>query len=319
MSQETETAQTNYRPAGILLLILLFILIVFVGWRLWPTGQSRLLKPFHPTATPGDVIFDGQPVQVSFTDLQAAPSDYANQRIRVTGNFTHIAKPDCVQFSGPLAEWGLIANELQMNVMGMESIMRLVPDGTNMTIQGIWQQYSGPTGCGKESEKGTVWFLTVEKVLQPNPLPTFGTPIFVPPSTDDGTETPAETAVPNDTTPQPESTNVIIITPDDIIIETSTPTPTATNGIQPTATQTPTTAPVATATPTTSSGTAVPTATTPPDGTATTTPTPTSTPTGDGQPTPSTGTQPPPAASSTPGPTPTPDAYPPIPTSTPYP
>ncbi|MCP5098438.1 MAG: hypothetical protein GY943_23045, partial [Chloroflexi bacterium] len=171
MSQETEESpQARPQLAIIMLLIVLFILIIIVGWLLWP-GRSRPLKPCHPTATPGAVEFDGQPTLVSFTDLQNAPSNYVNQRIRVTGDFTSIAPPDCIQFSSPIAEWGLISDELQMNAIGMESIMQLVPDGTNMTIQGIWQRYIGPVGCGKEPETSTVWYLAVEHVLEPNPLP----------------------------------------------------------------------------------------------------------------------------------------------------
>lgn len=39
-----------------------------------------------------------------------------------------------------------------------------------MTVTGIWNAYQGPVGCGKGPPTGTVWYLAVERILEPNPL-----------------------------------------------------------------------------------------------------------------------------------------------------
>jgi hypothetical protein len=301
MSQVTETKQPRQNTAVIILLFALFLLILFVAWQLWPGVQSRPLKPVYPTITPISATFNGQPVPISFPDLQANPASYLGQRIRVTGDFTRIAPPDCRSASGPLIRWGLVASELQMNGVGMESIIRLVPDGTTMTIQGIWRRYQGPIGCGKEPEVQTVWYLAIEHILQPNPLPDFGTSRPTTPPVGDGTPLPAETAVSDENgTPLPVQTTVMTITP--------TTTPTLLSTI--TATSTPSTTPTIsgtfeTTTPTpTVNGTAVLTNTPPPNSTATSTsitPIATQPPSA---PTPTSGLQPPPLSSATPDPYP---------------
>ncbi|MCA9934851.1 MAG: hypothetical protein KC415_13045 [Anaerolineales bacterium] len=253
-----------------------FVVLVIIALLLWPYSGigNRPLKPLRPTAVPVELVVNGQPLLVTFDQLNNDPASLLGQRIRVTGDFARISPPNCLPYSGPTFRWGLVADALQLNARGFEPIVRLVPEGTSMTIEGIWQRYVGPLGCGKEPAVETVWYLEVTQIVQPNPLPNFGgtlvdagadgltvepgeltptVPSLSP--TEDGAE---PTAVAG--TPTPSTTPTASATP------TITPTPDATAG---------TATPTASATPT---GTLLPTVTgTPPTPTPTSTATPTAT------------------------------------------
>ncbi len=54
---------------------------------------------------------------------------------------------------------------------GYEEVLKRLPDGLTMTVEGIWRQYDGPLGCGKEPGDGQAWYLQVERIISPNPLP----------------------------------------------------------------------------------------------------------------------------------------------------
>jgi hypothetical protein len=63
-----------------------------------------------------------------------------------------------------------VAEELQLNAVGFENVLRLLAEGTPMTVTGIWRLYSGPVGCGKAPPDANVWFLAVDQIVEPNPL-----------------------------------------------------------------------------------------------------------------------------------------------------
>lgn len=191
-------------------------------------SNSRPLKPLRPTATPGSFIVEGEPVLIAFPDLNEDPFSYLNHRIRVTGKYTPLPPPDCTPFSGRRIRWALIAEGLQMNAVGFERVLRLLTPETTLTVEGIWRLYSGPAGCGKEAPSANVWYLEVERIIQPNPLTLTTRPVgpgpFVPVTPASPETTPADgTAIPTitpATTPPADAT--IAITP------VSTPSPSAT-------------------------------------------------------------------------------------------
>jgi hypothetical protein len=154
-------------------LLLMLLILFFIG-----LGNGRAasdgLKPFRPTRTPNGSGISGQAVTVTFSELNGDPAVYANQRIRMTGSYVKIPPPDCRVYSGPLFAWGLIAEDLQLNAKGFEELVKKLPEGLIMTVEGIWRQYNGPLGCGKEAANGTTWYLQVERIISPNPLPGLG-------------------------------------------------------------------------------------------------------------------------------------------------
>jgi hypothetical protein len=224
---------------------------------------------------------------------------FLNRPVRVNGEFAVKQSAACEgQVRGPSILWSIVADDWQLNIAGMHELPSRLPEGTPLTLDGIFQQYVGPVGCGKRPESASIWFLRVLQVVEPNPLPLVngldlpGIGLAFNPS--DQTETPTEI---DGTEEQPAAE----ATTSDTGV-TLTPTPTATF------TPTPTNA-VPAASPPVSGVTAT--------ATSTATPTPTSTATPDSAgPTPTTD----PAVTPTPGlppPTATPDGYPPLPTRTP--
>jgi hypothetical protein len=110
-------------------------------------------------------------VTISFVDLNGEPAAYQNQRIRVTGDKITILPSACRLYTGPVFSWGLIAEDLQLNSLGFAELAARLPDGLTMTVEGTWRKYDGPLGCGKGPDDGVAWYLQVERIISPNPLP----------------------------------------------------------------------------------------------------------------------------------------------------
>ncbi|MCP5098310.1 MAG: hypothetical protein GY943_22405, partial [Chloroflexi bacterium] len=69
------------------------------------------------------------------------------------------------------ATWNLVAGEGNVYMNGFDSQLNaLLPESTSMTVNGVWRQWNGPIGCGKESEVAQIWFLEVHEIISPNPL-----------------------------------------------------------------------------------------------------------------------------------------------------
>ncbi len=253
-------------------LLLLAVGLVIVGFVMWP-NSGQPLYPILASPTAASPTLQNETTLVGFDALNADPAAFRNQSIQVTGSYTPIDLPICQPFAGPRVQWSLVAEELQLNAIGFERILRLAEPGIPMTVTGVWRLYQGPLGCGKEPEDGAVWYLQVTQILEPNPI-TGTVPIsltFVP---GPGDRDPG-VVIP---TPELEETPETIITPTDLptIVVTIQPTatlpsgatvpaeltPTATLAVTPLATPDPGTPnPLGTATPVPETGTPDPAAT----------------------------------------------------------
>lgn len=193
-------------------------------------GPSRPLYPNLPTFTPLAATVQFEAENVGFTELNADPAAFQNRRLQVSGTYTPIEPPDCLDHNGPLIRWSLVAEELQLNAIGFEDILRLVPEETILTVTGIWRAYRGPVGCGKEPEDGTVWYLEVDRIIEPNPLFGATSPaLTVVAGTPAATPAPEEAATLATPTPEvtAEATTVLTATttlPGSAISPTATPT-----------------------------------------------------------------------------------------------
>lgn len=289
------------------------LILLFIG--LGGCQARGVFRPLPNTPAPAGTI-SNLALAITFPDLQADPAGYLNQMIRVTGTFTALSPNSCPHLRGPHSQWALIADDLRMDMIGFEEILKLLPADTLMTVDGYWQQYRGPLGCGKEPPIDTAWYLHVTRLIQPNPLPAFelannGNLIVFATLPAVIGDPPLTTATPPPTT---NSTLPIIPLASDTPVPTVTPLvgtpilpPTATNtlpaGVTP-PTNTPTTIPLATIAATTPA----PTAPTP---TQSPTPTPTATTTLPPNPQPSATPAPPgPTSSPPPYPSPLPTGYP---------
>lgn len=254
-------------------------------------GPARGLRPFRGAPTAISLIVNGEPVLVTFPELSENAAAFHNQRIRVTGFYLPLSLPDCQLINGPVFYWSLVSQGLQLNAQGFERALSIVSPATTLTVEGIWRLYQGPAGCGKEPETRDVWYLEVERIIQPNPLVagTLDPAAYLL----SGISTPIFPTVGPTTTPRP---GVVAATP--VPPGAATPTPGLTlTGTAVAGTPTPLFTPIGTPT-STSTGTITATATRP-SGTLTATPT---------------GTR-----SGTPGPTNTPLPVPTNPTTNPYP
>ena len=294
MSEETNESQTPRRTIGWVLAVLILLLLFMAATALLPDGDSRLIKPLVPTNTAVPVNYDATYTPVSFPDLQSDPEQYRDKNIQVRGRFTRLTPLDCVSFDGPVIRWGLISEDLQMNAQGMETLLHLIPADTSLTVEGVWRRYQGPSGCGKEPEAASVWYLVVSRIVQPNPLPLSGN---IPVNDGGILPTVTETAVSNDTPETTTEPGVETVVPETPLPSNLTATPSATPQpiqITPTIIATSTEPPVtaSTQTPTRASGGA-PTVTAVSTTAATATPTATATQTPDATATPGSGSQPP--------------------------
>lgn len=211
--------QHRLRPLQLLGLVLLV-----AGLMACTAGQGRLY-PQNATPTPLGVISD-TPVEVTFEELNAEPLKYLNKLVRVSGVYTQIPVVACTQQKGPSTNWRLISDELYMDAIGFDRVLALAPEGTPFTIDGVFQRYIGPLGCGKSAPRGTLYFLNALAIVEPNPLPDFA---FVAAQPPDGTPSSQIEPTPNLTlTPigSPTPFEAVTPTPSPTLLTTFTPTAT---------------------------------------------------------------------------------------------
>lgn len=235
----------------------------------WLTPRAnRPLFPQFPTPTLPAQIIENEAAQVTFSELNEDPAAFLNRRLTVSGEYSPVVPPDCPRHSGPDIRWSLVSEGLRLNAVGFESLVRLLPPGTEMTVEGIWQLYEGPLGCGKAPPEGTVWYLRVERIIAPNPLFSGNRPLITVIAEPTQAIFPEVVGTPE--LEQPTATATITTTL--VITATETPTITPTlfltptlDFVTPTATGTPE---ILTTTPT-ETPTLTATSTTTPDGTPT--------------------------------------------------
>jgi len=264
MSESSESGRKKRQLGGVVVGFILLLAVLYFLSRC--SNQTRPLKPLRPTATPAAMVaVRGQPVPVGFTELNEDPAAVRDQRIRVSGFYTRLAAAECARPKGPNIRWALIADDLQLDALGFEQVLRLVAPGTSLTVEGIWRLYNGLAGCGKNVSQRQIWYLEVEQIVEPNPLfgsetAAGGPSLDIPPtSSTDGsvTNTPGPTPLENEPT----------VTATPATLE-ATPTLAAITGT-PTSTATPEPAVGVTETPTAVGGTTVPTGTVTPTATPT--------------------------------------------------
>ncbi len=206
---------------GVLILSALLLIISILQ------KDNRPLKPIRSTPTPAPVeTINNQPTLVTFPELNEDPFAFRDQLIRVTGAYTPAQLSNCVSKKGPDIRWSLIADDLQLDAIGFENILRLVAPNTILTIDGIWRLYTGPVGCGKGPTIANVWYLEVTQIIQPNPLIHPGGFRATPPTGE--SSTPISQTIPL-TTPTPETIEISPTLTSGTPILTTTIDPLATN------------------------------------------------------------------------------------------
>jgi hypothetical protein len=145
-------------------------LIALLALAINSSTQETSLYPVLPTFTPLVTDPDDVAIELSFTELNSNPSAFQDRRIHVSGIYTPISPPDCRPVAGVPIRWSLVSEGLQLNARGFENVLSLVRPGTELVVVGLWRNYQGPVGCGKEPPPGIVWYLEVIRIIEPNPL-----------------------------------------------------------------------------------------------------------------------------------------------------
>ncbi|MDX1687618.1 MAG: hypothetical protein R3248_06515 [Candidatus Promineifilaceae bacterium] len=236
----------------------------------------------------------GQPIVLEVADLAAQPESYAGAYVRVSGRYQRPPVIVCeANARRSPARWMLREGELTIAAAGFENLIQpLWPSGLTVTVEGRWQWWRGPVGCGKGAPVQEVWYLAVTRIVSPSPITRVtltpssvagGTTIEAPDATntpaggaEEGGTTPTATADSGQPTPSPTTAEATA---------SATPTESAVGGTTPTTTPALTTTVDITATDTATPGTPSPTNTLRPGetpqptgtGTSTLTPSPTNT------------------------------------------
>ena len=154
---------------GTIIFVLLMMVVIFLAISSRSTKATGIL-PRLATPTVASDNDSASVVQLNFSELNADPVTYLNRTIQVSGSYLPLAPPSCPRSSGPDLRWALVSEELQLEAKGYERIVQILAPGTEMAVQGIWSLYQGPLGCGKGPARGSLWYLQVQKIIQPNPL-----------------------------------------------------------------------------------------------------------------------------------------------------
>jgi len=160
----------SLRAAFMIAVPVALLIIAALVWLTFGQRDALQLMPVLPDPTTIAFLSDESQATVSFSELNDNPIAYLNKTIIVSGSYLPVEKVDCLRYSGPSVRWSLTAENLQLDALGYERVVRLLPVGTAMTVRGIWRLYQGPLGCGKGPPNGSAWYLDVRKILQPNPL-----------------------------------------------------------------------------------------------------------------------------------------------------
>jgi hypothetical protein len=226
--------------------------------------------------------------------LARNPGAFEGKDLRLSGAYRPLPLQICVgETHQSPATWALVDGEVQILASGFDSELRkLAPPGLPLEVEGRWQRWQGPVGCGRRAASQLVWHLQLTDILSPNPL-SAAIP-FTPEAIGAVTTTPTPDSLAAGEATAPPLTNTIPVAE-----EPSGNLPTATPGGSPTQT------PFASATAgadDSPAGSATVTTSPAPAGSGT----PSATPSGTGTPTPNSLTATPTATTTPRSPTPTP-------------
>ncbi|MCA9952879.1 MAG: hypothetical protein KDE48_24685 [Anaerolineales bacterium] len=133
--------------------------------------ENATPTPFIVTAVNVQSI-NQEPITISLNDLAANPEFFKGTTLHLTGNYHKLPKLICNSDPHPSpVTWGLVGDGLMANAGGLDSQLRpLLAEGQLITAEGNWRQWNGPVGCGKSAPIKTIWYLAVNRIIDPHPL-----------------------------------------------------------------------------------------------------------------------------------------------------
>lgn len=178
------------------------------------------------------------------TTLLRNPASFEGETIRVSGQYRSLPLLVCggTTHRSP-ATWTLVFGDVETFVSGFDEALRpLAASELSLTVEGRWQQWEGPVGCGRRAPTQEIWYLDASRIVSPNPLvkPEEGDEVVVLPSPTLEEVTPGgpPTVTPEIGGETPEPVDTPISTPSPTFQSIPSPPPGPTNTPRPTATAT---------------------------------------------------------------------------------
>ena len=114
----------------------------------------------------------GEPIAISLAHLEANPELFEGSNLQLSGEYKPLPRLICEQNAYPSpATWGIVGEGLLANATGHDQQLRqLLETGQKITVDGRWLRYSGPVGCGKSAPVQEVYYLSVNRIVDPHPL-----------------------------------------------------------------------------------------------------------------------------------------------------
>lgn len=106
------------------------------------------------------------------TTLLRNRASFEGQTIRVIGQYRSLPLLVCgtTTHRSP-ASWTLVFGDIETFVAGFDDALRpLAASGLSLTIEGRWQKWEGPIGCGRRAPSQEIWYLAASRIVSPNPL-----------------------------------------------------------------------------------------------------------------------------------------------------
>ncbi len=153
-----------------ILMLMLLILFTISSCRSSEDGKTT------PTPFPVAVItvrpIYGQPFALALEDLAENPAFFQGVNLRLTGMYQKLPRLVCNRDPHPSpATWSILGSDVIANASGLDAQLRaLLTDGQPITAEGVWLRWTGPIGCGKQAKVKDVWYLSVNRILEPHPL-----------------------------------------------------------------------------------------------------------------------------------------------------
>lgn len=151
----------------------LFIVAVFILTSCRPNEPTipATPTPFESTKIPPRAPAE-EPIPISLSNLAANPDFFEGSTLLLTGTFTKLPVLSCKRDPHPSpATWGLISEGFLANASGQDEQLRsLLAENQPITVEGRWLHYLGPIGCGKSATVQEIYYLSVDRVVEPNPL-----------------------------------------------------------------------------------------------------------------------------------------------------
>ncbi len=113
-----------------------------------------------------------QAIETTMLTLLRNPVAFEGQLVRLTGEYRPLPIAICsdVLHRSP-ASWSLVDGEAETLAAGFDAMLReLAQPGMALVVEGQWQQWEGPVGCGRRAPVSQIWYLDVTNIVSPNPL-----------------------------------------------------------------------------------------------------------------------------------------------------